>query len=158
MDYKNIKINTSVLVLNSDYNPINICNSRRAIVLLLKRKAHMITEKVIRLVDYVRLPYQKLTQNRPTRNLVMKRDNFKCSYCGAKENLTIDHIIPSSRNGDNSWENLTTACLRCNTKKGDKTPTEANMILKNIPKTPYNKIHLTISTSNVEDWKDYIFT
>lgn len=158
MDYKKIKINTSVLVLNSDYNPINICNSRRAIVLLLKQKAHMITDKVIRLIDYVRLPFKKLTQNRPTRNLVMKRDDYKCSYCGAKENLTIDHIIPSSRGGDNSWGNLTTSCMSCNSKKGNRTPTEAGLILKTIPKTPYNKIHLTISTSNVDDWKDYIYT
>ena len=158
MNHTKIKINTSVLVLNSDYNPINICNGRRAIVLLLKQKAHMITEKVIRLIDYVRLPYQKLTQNRPTRNLVMKRDDYKCSYCGAKENLTIDHIIPSSRGGENIWSNLTTSCMSCNSKKGNRTPTEAGMILKNIPKTPYNKIHLTISTSNVDDWKDYIYT
>ena len=81
----------------------------------------MITEKVIRLIDYVRLPYQKLTQNRPTRNLVMKRDDYKCSYCNAKENLTIDHIIPSSRGGDNSWGNLTTSCMSCNSKKGNRT-------------------------------------
>jgi 5-methylcytosine-specific restriction endonuclease McrA len=158
MDYKTIKINTSVLVLNSDYNPINICNSRRAIVLLLKRKAHMITEKVIRLIDYVRLPYQKLTQNRPTRNLVYKRDAYTCAYCGAKEHLTIDHIYPTSRGGQNTWDNMVTCCSKCNSKKGNRTPTEAGMILKFIPQTPYNKIHLAISTSNVQDWKDYIFT
>ena len=158
MDYRKIKVNTSVLVLNSDYNPINICNSRRAIVLLLKEKAHMITEKVIRLIDYVKLPYHKLTQNRPTRNLVMKRDNYTCAYCGAKEGLTIDHIHPTSRGGQNTWDNLVTACNHCNSKKGNRTPTEAGMILKFIPKIPYNKIHLAISTSNVKDWKDYIYT
>jgi 5-methylcytosine-specific restriction endonuclease McrA len=110
------------------------------------------------LIDYVKLPYHKLTQNRPTRNLVMKRDNYTCAYCGAKEGLTIDHIHPTSRGGQNTWDNLVTACNHCNSKKGNRTPTEAGMILKFIPKTPYNKIHLTISTSNVKDWKDYIYT
>lgn len=157
MDYLKINLNTSILVLNSDYNPVNICNARRAIVLLLKRKAHMITEKVIRLVEYVKIPYQKLI-NRPTRNLIYKRDGYTCAYCGAKENLTIDHILPSSRGGQDTWENLVTACGKCNTLKGNKTPQESNMILKITPKVPYNKIHLTINTSNVKEWKLYVYS
>ena len=83
MDYQKIKITQNILVLNSDYSPINICDGRRAIVLLLKEKAHMITEKVIRLLNYIRLPYKKLMENRPTRSLIMKRDGYKCLYCGA---------------------------------------------------------------------------
>jgi 5-methylcytosine-specific restriction endonuclease McrA len=157
MDYLKIKLNSSILVLNSDYSPINICDSRRAIVLLLKRKAHFITEKVIRLLNYIRIPYRKLTENRPTRNLVYKRDNYMCSYCGAKENLTIDHIIPSSRGGKDIWDNLVSCCNRCNTLKGNRTPEEANMKLNIIPKVPYNKIQLTINTSNVTEWKEYVY-
>lgn len=157
MDYLKLDIKTSILVLNSDYNPINICNARRAIVLLLKRKAHFITEKVIRLVEYIKVPYQKLTQNHPSRNLIYKRDNYTCVYCGAKENLTIDHVFPSSRGGKNEWENLVCCCNNCNTRKGNRTPTEAGMILKSIPKAPYNRIHLTISTSNVVEWKEYLY-
>jgi 5-methylcytosine-specific restriction endonuclease McrA len=157
MDYLKIKLNSSILVLNSDYSPINICDSRRAIVLLLKRKAHFITEKVIRLLNYIRIPYRKLTENRPTRNLVYKRDNYMCSYCGAKENLTIDHIIPSSRGGKDTWDNLVSCCNRCNTLKGNRTPEEANMKLNIIPKVPYNKIQLTINTSNVTEWKEYVY-
>jgi 5-methylcytosine-specific restriction endonuclease McrA len=154
----NIKISSSVLVLNSDYNPINICDGKRAIVLILKQKAHMISDKVIRLVEYIKLPFSKLRQNRPTRNLVMKRDGYRCSYCSKLENLTIDHIIPTSRGGQNTWDNLTTSCLSCNSKKGNRTPSEAGMVLKSIPKIPYNKIYLTIETSNVEDWKAYVYT
>jgi 5-methylcytosine-specific restriction endonuclease McrA len=161
MDYQKIgqkiPINNSVLVLNSDYSPINICDGRRAIVLLLKQKAHMITEKVIRLLDYIRLPYQKLMENRPNRNLIYKRDNYTCGYCGAKEGLTLDHILPSSRGGKDEWTNLVTACTKCNVKKGNKTPEEANMVLHITPKVPYNKLHLTINTSNVSDWKEFVY-
>lgn len=158
MDYLKIQLSSSILVLNSDYSPINICNARRAIVLLLKRKAHMITEKVIRLVEYIRLPHKKLTENKPTRNLIYKRDNYTCGYCGAKEGLTIDHIIPSSRGGKDTWENLVTACNKCNTLKGNKTLQEANMTLHVVPRAPYNKLHLTINTSNVTEWKEYVYT
>jgi 5-methylcytosine-specific restriction endonuclease McrA len=155
--YQKIPINNSVLVLNSDYSPINICDGRRAIVLLLKQKAHMITEKVIRLLDYIRLPYKKLMENRPTRNLIMKRDGYKCLYCGATENLTLDHILPSSRGGGNEWTNLATCCGSCNVKKGNKTPEEAKMPLLKEVKRPYNKLHLTINTSNVNDWKEFVY-
>jgi 5-methylcytosine-specific restriction endonuclease McrA len=117
----------------------------------------MITEKVIRLLDYIRLPYQKLMENRPTRNLIMKRDGYKCLYCGATENLTLDHILPSSRGGDDSWENLCSCCGSCNVKKGNKTPQEAGMPLLKPVKRPYNKLHLTINTSNVSDWKEFVY-
>jgi 5-methylcytosine-specific restriction endonuclease McrA len=157
MDYQNILINNSVLVLNSDYSPINICDGRRAIVLLLKQKAHFITDKVIRLMNYIRLPYKKLMENRPTKNLIMKRDGYKCLYCGATENLTLDHIIPQSRGGEDTWENLATSCGSCNVKKRNRTPQEAGMPLLKEVKRPYNKLHLTINTSNVSDWKDFCY-
>ena len=157
MDYQKIKINHNILVLNADYNPINICDGRRAIVLLLKQKAQFISNKVIRLLEYIRLPYQKLMEDRPTRNLIMKRHNYTCCYCGAKENLTLDHILPSSRGGQDTWENLATSCGSCNVKKGNKTPEESNIPLLKTSKRPYNKLHLTINTSNVSDWKSFIY-
>jgi len=156
--YQKIGIKNNVLVLNSDYSPINICDGRRAIVLLLKQKAHMITEKVIRLLNYIRLPYKKLMENRPTRSLVMKRDGYRCLYCGATENLTLDHIMPQSRGGIDSWENLATCCGSCNVKKGNRTPGEAEMPLLKQVKRPYNKLHLTINTSNVSDWKEFVYS
>ena len=117
MEYLKININSSILVLNSDYNPINICNGKRAIILILKRKAQFIADKVIRLFDYIRIPYKKIKENTPTRNLIYKRDNHRCAYCNSKENLTIDHIIPTSRGGKNTWENMISCCGRCNLKK-----------------------------------------
>jgi 5-methylcytosine-specific restriction endonuclease McrA len=158
MDYQKIKLNSSILVLNSDYNPINICNARRAIVLLIKHKAHMVTEKVIRLIEYIRVPYSRLMRNHPNRNLIYKRDGYSCAYCGETENLTLDHILPSSRGGEDTWENLATCCGSCNVKKGNKTPQEAGMPLLKEVKRPYNKLHLTINTSNVNDWKEFVYS
>jgi 5-methylcytosine-specific restriction endonuclease McrA len=117
----------------------------------------MVTEKVIRLIEYIRLPHRRLMANHPTRNLIYKRDGYTCAYCGAKERLTIDHIHPTSRGGQDTWENLVTACCKCNSLKGNRTPQESNMTLRVHPKTPYNKLHLTINTSNVKDWKEYVY-
>lgn len=159
MDFQKIKLNHNILVLNSDYNPINICTSRRAIVLLLKRKAQFITEKVIRLLEYIKLPLKsRISSGRPTRNFIYKRDNYKCSYCKAEKNLTIDHIIPTSRGGSDSWENMCACCNRCNVFKGNRTPEEAGMRLQIVPKAPFNKLYLMINTSNVSEWKDYVYS
>lgn len=157
MSYTQINLKHNILVLNSDYNPINVCSAKRAIVLLLKEKAHLISNKVIRLVEYVRIPFYKISNSKPSRNMVHKRDGYRCSYCGCEKNLTIDHIIPSSRGGDNSWENLTSCCISCNTKKGNKTPEEANMQLRKPAKAPLNRVYLTLNVSNVPEWKDYSY-
>ena len=76
----------------------------------------------------------------------------KCAYCGSKKELTIDHIIPKSRGGKNSWNNLITCCLPCNLKKGDKTPDEARMPLRFAPKTPS---FLSNDSSIIKIWEDY---
>jgi 5-methylcytosine-specific restriction endonuclease McrA len=157
MNYYKIQISDSILVLNADYNPINLCNGKRAIVLLLKKKAQLISDKVIRLLEYIRIPFGKIMSHRPSRNLIHKRDNYQCQYCKSKDNLTIDHIIPSSKGGKNTWENLCSCCVSCNTKKGNRTPEEANMPLIRQPKPPFNKVHLTINSSNVNEWKEFIY-
>jgi hypothetical protein len=157
MDYQKIKINHNILVLNADYNPINICDGRRAIVLLLKQKAQFISNKVIRLLEYIRIPFTKIMSHRPSRNMIHKRDNYECNYCGSHENLTVDHIIPASRGGMDTWENLTSCCVSCNGKKGSRTPEEANMPLRSKPKIPFNRVQLTIQSSNVSDWRNYIY-
>ena len=157
MDYQKIQVSGNVLVLNSDYNPINICEGRRAIVLLLKRKAQFISDKVIRLLEYIRIPFAKIMSHKPSRNLIHKRDNHTCQYCGAKENLTVDHILPSSRGGVDSWENLVCCCTSCNAKKGNKTPEEAKMKLLKQPKAPFNKVYLIINSSNNPNWNQYVY-
>lgn len=94
---------------------------------------------VIRLRRYIRLPYKKVVL---TRRNVMRRDSFRCQYCGQKSKLTIDHIHPKSRGGKDTWENLTTACDKCNVKKGNRTPKEANMELLS---KPYRPMPITFS-------------
>ncbi|MTI89689.1 MAG: HNH endonuclease [Balneolaceae bacterium] len=110
---------------------------------------------VIRLRRYIHIPYSKIVLSR--RN-VMRRDNFTCMYCGKKSDLTIDHIMPKSRGGADSWENLTTACDKCNVKKGNMTPDEARMPLK---KKPYRPIPITffrdVSGGVQELWKPYLY-
>lgn len=154
MDY--IEPGSSVLVLNSCYSPINITNWKRAVVLLIKNKAQMISSKVIRLVSYVRLPFSRTMANLPTRPLIYKRDDYECQYCGKLTELTIDHVIPSSKGGKDTWENMVTCCLKCNLKKANKSLKESGMVLASQPKRPFNKISLTLNSSGVEEWKSYV--
>jgi 5-methylcytosine-specific restriction endonuclease McrA len=88
---------------------------------------------VIRLNRYVHAPYRGVNL---TRQNVFKRDNFECQYCGTKKELTLDHVVPSSRGGIHSWTNLVTACKRCNAKKGDYTLEESGMDLHRKPYKP----------------------
>ena len=155
MDYQKIKITQNILVLNSDYSPINICDGRRAIVLLLKEKAHMITEKVIRLLNYIRIPFIKIMSHKPSRNVIYRRDGYKCQYCSSTRNLTIDHIIPKCKGGKDTYLNLVVACNSCNTKKGDKLLEQTEMKLINKPKEPKNKIEFYLWESDNKEWKEY---
>jgi 5-methylcytosine-specific restriction endonuclease McrA len=160
---------SKVLVLNASYEPLNICSWRRAVILLLKGKAEQIEHNgrmiyaefplptVIRLRSYVKIPYKEITLSR--RN-VLHRDNYVCQYCGVRRNdLTIDHIIPRSRGGPDSWENVAAACLQCNVSKGNRTPKEAGMPLKLVPRRPHSHVYFEISkhaTSGEFEWKKYV--
>lgn len=155
---RKIKFNSSVLVLNLDFNPINIANAKKAIKLIIKRKAEYISEKVIRLLNFIYLPISKLRNTKPSRRSIHLRDGNKCAYCSSTRNLTIDHIIPTSRGGKNTWENLICSCVKCNISKGAKTPEEAGMKIKRPPSTPFNKILFGIETSNEKEWKQYVYT
>jgi 5-methylcytosine-specific restriction endonuclease McrA len=108
---------------------------------------------VIRLNRYVNAPYKGVTL---TRQNVFKRDNFECQYCGTRRDLTLDHVLPSSRGGTHSWTNLVTACKRCNAKKGDYTPEEAEMMLKRKPYKPSYALFLRDTTSPHNEWDDYL--
>ena len=137
-----------VLVLNSDYTPLNVTDVRRGFILVSKGKAEIVKEDVnkivttigefvrpliIRLVNYVRFRRNGIKVGR---RRVMKRDGYQCGYCGSKKNLTIDHIIPRSKGGDNSWKNLVTCCSKCNNLKDDKTPEEVGLKLRTKPYEP----------------------
>jgi 5-methylcytosine-specific restriction endonuclease McrA len=120
---------STILVLNSSYEPLHFTNWKRAIVLLFKDKARLITKHVIRLVSYVKIPFNLGKDSYPTRALIYKRDDHECQYCGSKKDLTIDHVIPRSRGGQDTWENLVACCTKCNLKKGNHFLSETNMIL-----------------------------
>jgi CRISPR/Cas system Type II protein with McrA/HNH and RuvC-like nuclease domain len=143
-----------VLVLNSDYSPLNVTSLQRGFVLVDKGKAEVIKKGendivtsvgnfvrplVIRLLNYIRFRPKTIKVNRKR---IFKRDGYSCQYCGSKRNLTIDHVIPRSRGGTNTWKNMVTCCFRCNSTKGDKTPSEANMKLLTQPYEPNIFTHI----------------
>ncbi len=145
---------------------------RKAIVLILLGKAELIADNkrkkihtvsktfpwpsVIRLNDYVKIPYKKIIL---TRKNILKRDNHRCAYCGRGDlPLTIDHVIPKSKGGDDSWENLVAACLPCNNKKGDRTPEEAGMRLRIKPYAPNHIMFIKSTVAKIDEtWKPYLF-
>src|SRR5438876_3143686 len=130
-----------VLVLNATFEPINVCTVRRAVVLLLKEKAEVIEHAswelhsatssiarpmVIRLVHYVRVP-RDTHRRKITRRAVFARDDWTCQYCGSRSNLTVDHVIPRSKGGSSTWENIVASCAPCNRRKGDHLPHQVRL-------------------------------
>ena len=147
----------TVLVLNASYEPINFTNWKRAVVLLLKEKAQVLSSRVIRLIDYVKIPLHKIMFHKPSRSLIYQRDDHTCQYCGSQKRLTIDHVVPKSRGGQDTWENMVVACSSCNIKKGSTLLEQTGMKLKRVPKPMENKIILKLYKSNVSEWKSYIY-
>ncbi|NUN08562.1 MAG: HNH endonuclease [Ignavibacteriaceae bacterium] len=111
---------------------------------------------VIRLTNYINVPFQKVVL---TRKNILRRDNYKCTYCGRGDlPLTIDHVVPKARGGSDSWENLVAACTSCNNKKGDRSPAEANMKMLNRPYVPNHIIFIKNSVGKIdENWKPYLY-
>lgn len=160
-----------VLVLNASYEPLNITTWRRAMVMLLKGKAEglehdpgrrlrsdTLLPTVIRLRHFVRVPYRPLPL---TRRNVFQRDGHACQYCGFRgETLSIDHVVPRSRGGSDSWDNVTTACLPCNVRKGNRTPREAGMALAREPRRPPSSLSFEASrhirSGRHHEWAKYV--
>ena len=114
--------------------------------------------RIVRLLLYDRLPKQQVKFNR--RN-IFARDNNRCQYCGKKfstAELSLDHIVPRSRNGANSWENIVCSCMKCNVRKGGKTPTEAGMrlIAKPIKPRVSPVINIKLSDNRYRSWKQFL--
>ncbi len=163
----------SVLVLNYNYEPLNICALRRALVLVLRGKAEVLEHNghdivtpsqvikapsVIRLAHIVKRP---MPQVKLSRREVFRRDHYTCQYCGISTNdLTLDHVLPRHRGGDHSWENLVSACRQCNHRKGGRTPEEARMKLRKQPLRPhagpYYAIERRIRSNACEDWRKFL--
>ena len=148
---------STVLVLNSSYEPLHFTNWKRAVILLFKEKAKIISKRVIRLVNYVKISFQKTRVENPSRAMIYKRDDHQCQYCGSHKNLTIDHVIPRSRGGKDTWENLVACCASCNIKKGSKYLHETNMVLRRKPVAPINRVIFELQKSKVDEWQEFIF-
>lgn len=160
-----------VLVLNASYEPLNITTWRRAMVMLLKGKAEglehdatrriredLLLPTVIRLRQFVRVPYRQMPL---TRRNVFHRDSHRCQYCGRSEDrLSIDHVVPRSRGGLDAWENVTTAYLPCNVRKGNRTPREAGMPLACTPRRPPSSLSFEairlIRSGRHGEWAKYV--
>ncbi len=149
---------TNVLVLNFDYTPLNIVQGRRAIVLLLKERAQRVSDRVIRLRFYVSMPLSRTAREKPTKAAIYRRDNNTCQYCGSTRSLTIDHLVPKCKGGEDSWTNLTLACAVCNTRKGSKTPEQVGLKLKKKPRPPLPKVVEIVQRSTDPEWSQYAYT
>ena len=163
----------AVLVLNQNYEPLNVCNARRAIVMVLGGKAevlelngHVISTattsyrapSVIRLQGLIKRPRPRL---KLSRREVFTRDRYTCQYCGTQtRDLTLDHVVPRWRGGVHTWENLVSACKGCNHRKGGKSPEEARMRLLSKPGeprvSPYYVFLQKLQHSPHEEWRQYL--
>ena len=161
-----------MLILNQNYEPLSVCNVKKAIVLLYLGKAELIEShngrkirsvtvtmpfpSIVRLSMYVRVPYKKIILSRKN---ILRRDGHHCQYCGCNDvPLTVDHIIPKARLGEDTWENLVTACVDCNNRKGDRTPEEANMKLFRKTMRPNHVAFIRHFVGTLDErWKPYLF-
>ncbi len=160
-----------VLVLNQDYSALTVCSVQRAVILIHLDKADLVEAlpghalrsprrifpwpSIVRLRVYVRVPYRRIMLSRKN---VLRRDGFRCQYCNQREHLTVDHVLPKSRGGRDTWTNLVTACIRCNNRKGNRTPVEARMPLRRNPFRPSHVMFIRDYVGTVADtWKPYLF-
>lgn len=165
-------INLPVLVLNQNYEPLNICRARRAVVLVYEGKAEMLEDgtgfihsasqsfplpSVIRLSYIIKRPRPK---RRLTRLEVFNRDQYTCQYCGRESRqLTLDHVIPRHRGGEHTWENVVSACTHCNRRKAGRTPEQAMMRLTRRPSFPRGNIYFYIPLYRLQTqnkWQKYL--
>jgi len=160
-----------VLVLNRNYEPINVCNTRRAVGLLMVGKAEIVENgrgyvraaasvyprpSVIRLANMIRRPRPRV---KLTKREIFRRDNYTCQYCGQTlPRLTIDHVIPRVRGGAFSWENLVAACPQCNRRKGGRTLQDARMALRRPPFEPQPTAEYLYSRNRpvYAEWSKYL--
>lgn len=172
MLYKGIGLmNRAVLIVNSSYAPLSVCSAKRAICLCYMGKADAIEEypeivhspsvsfplpSVIRMRQYIHYQLSNVVLNRKN---ILVRDKYSCQYCGKKGRIfTLDHIIPRDRGGENSWENLVTACFTCNSRKRNRTPEEADMPLIQNPGRPNPfQIFEHYVDSSRHGWRPYLF-
>ncbi|CAB4899122.1 MAG: HNH endonuclease [Actinobacteria bacterium] len=158
------------LVLNAGYEPLAVVSFRRALMLVMNNKATIVKAdlenpieavtgvyerpSVIILTRYVRVPYVRRVPL--TRRGVLRRDSNHCAYCGRSAN-TIDHVVPKSRGGQDSWENLVACCFRCNNVKGDRTLAQLGWKLRSIPRMPSGPAWIALGLDRHQPaWEDFL--
>lgn len=160
-----------VLVLNANFEPINVCDTRRALGLLLSEKAALVLNgrgevrtvsrtvprpSVIRLQKMVSRPRPQL---KLTRREIFRRDGFACQYCGKHTpDLTIDHVIPRHLGGQHVWSNVVAACPACNHRKGGRRLEDSGMKLLHAPVEPPSSAHYIFGRHLIEnrEWEDFL--
>jgi 5-methylcytosine-specific restriction endonuclease McrA len=160
-----------VLVLNANFEPVNVCDMRRAVGLIMSEKAAMVVNgrgeiktisssfprpSVIRLEKMINRPRPQL---KLTRREVFRRDNSTCQYCGKKtSDLTIDHVVPRHAGGKHIWTNVVAACPACNHRKGGRRLDETNMRLLRLPAEPPTSAHYIFGRHLAEntEWLNYL--
>ncbi len=167
-------VESEVLVLNSNYEPLNVCDVRRAFRLLFGEKAEVLeydhleirtpresfrAPSVIRLQYLIRRPRPRV---KLSRREILNRDHHTCQYCGSQaRDLTVDHIVPRHRGGQHTWDNVVAACRGCNHRKGGHLPDEVHMRLLHPAVEPradvyYLYSHYLTNPRN-EAWRNYLF-
>ncbi len=167
-------MDSEVLVLNADYEPLNVCDVRRAFRLLFGDKAEVLEydhleirtpRTTFRAPSVIRLQY-RIRRPRPrvklSRREILARDGHTCQYCGHHgSDLTVDHVIPRHRGGQHTWENLVTACRPCNHHKGGRLPEEAHMRLHRPPVEPRSDLYSLfvpyLADPRNAGWRSYLF-
>ncbi|WP_420450458.1 HNH endonuclease [Ilumatobacter sp.] len=159
----------AALVLNASYEPLSVVSARRATCLVLADKAEILADdgapirsetltlprpSVIRLRYMVKVPYARRTAM--SRRAVFARDEHRCQYCGGRAD-SIDHVVPRSRGGPHTWENVAAACRACNLSKRDRTPEEAGMHLERPCRAPRSTAWVVVSVASMPDaWRPYL--
>ena len=157
------------LVLNASYQPLCVVPVRRALVLALKGKAEVVhtngavyhsehleipSPSVVRLNYFVKVPYRSRASL--SRRAVLVRDNFECQYCGRPAE-NVDHVVPRSRGGLHTWENVVAACRPCNSRKENRHHADLGMRLRRSPQAPHESVWIIVAVDRVDpQWEQYL--
>jgi len=156
-------------VLNASYEPLCVVAARRAVVLVLGEKAETVAEtgmvlhsehlsvsvpSVVRLRQFVSVPFRRRVA--VSRRAVMARDGGLCQYCGGRAD-SIDHVVPRSKGGEHTWENVVAACRPCNSRKEDRLLDEVGMVLRRRPAVPRELMWIVVAVGTVHPhWEPYL--
>ena len=165
-----MNLNNKVLLLNNSYEPISIITAKKAIIMYFLDKVDVVKKskivinslylkfnipEVIKLKNYIYIKHSKIPL---TRKNILKRDNNTCQYCGKnKSEITIDHILPKDKGGNDSWNNVVVACKRCNMIKGNYLLKDIDMQLIRKPFEPTKIIYLQNVGKNNKSWHPYLY-